>query len=678
MSIRWKLLLTASLILAINLALGLYMVQTYKGAIAESNRIHQQGALVVSTALSVQVHFKKQVQEWKNILLRGQEPELYPKYLKQFEDERQWVSDKTTELMRLLQPGGAAYAKAEAFYIAHSELTQAYHQALNQLDRTHAGSLFEVDRLVRGIDRRPTDLMDELVAEVEVLKQNQLARSARSLQRVERDLVAAVFGLLVLSLLTLLILADRFIAHPIVLATRIAQAISAGSRNSQLRPQGSGEMAQLHQSLQVMQTNLLAGEQALQQEKALLEQRVSERTQALKAVNEELAQAAKAKDLFLAGMSHELRTPLTTVIGLTEMLRDQMYGSLNPAQQEALHTLDDSAHHLLSLINDILDLAKVESGKIILHTDYVPLQQLIESAVSLVRSSAQRKGQSLEVELDSRVALIQGDTLRLKQMLLNLLGNAVKFTPAEGRIGVRVEAEPAQHRVAIRIWDTGVGIDATQFEKLFEPFVQLQDERAGYTSGTGLGLTLVNRMVLLHKGSIEVESTPGQGSCFTLRLPWDPQRDDPAALPRDEGDEASALPSLQDLRGACILLAEDNPANRDMTATFLQCQGFHVITASNGLEALSLARDHGPDLILMDIQLDLISGLEVTRKLRAMPGFAHLPIIALTAMAMPGDRENCLDAGMDDYISKPLGLKELLRQIVKLLKSRRAAAQGVS
>ncbi|QFY89948.1 response regulator [Magnetovirga frankeli] len=668
MSIRCKLLLAAGLILAVNLSLGLHVLRAYKGAMTESGRIHQQTAETVTQAISVQVHFKKQVQEWKNILLRGHEPNLYAKYLAQFEQERQRVEELSGRLLGRLEPGSPSWQQAQAFEQAHQRLTQTYRQALLLFDREDPLAQIRVDRQVRGMDRPLTDLIDELILAAEYYKRDQLAQMAERLEQRENELLAVVLGLLLLSLLGLLVLAERIIARPISLAIQMAQSISAGSRHTQASIQGSGEMARLHQALQTMQANLLAGEQALNREKALLEQRVKERTRELRFVNEELARAAKAKDLFLAGMSHELRTPLTTLIGLTEMLRDQLYGPLNPAQQEALKTMDESAHHLLSLINDILDLAKVESGKIELHTDHVPLQQLIESSLSLVRSSAESKGQALEVKLDPRVALIQGDIRRLKQMLLNLLGNALKFTPAQGRIGIEVLAEAERKTVLIRVWDTGIGIDPEQFDKLFEPFVQLQEVPGGHNPGTGLGLTLVNRMALLHRGSISVQSTPGQGSCFNLRLPWDPEQNDPAALGHETKQTTGLALPTSGGQGAAILLAEDNPANREMTRAYLQRQGFAVTTASNGLEALSLARDTPPDLILMDVQLALIDGLEVTQKLRAMPGFAHLPIIALTAMAMPGDRERCLEAGMDDYISKPLGLKELLQLIFKWLR----------
>ncbi|MBF0256064.1 MAG: response regulator [Gammaproteobacteria bacterium] len=666
MSLRWQLLASMLLVLAVNLALGGYAALGYQRLLAESLQIRDQSNQVVIGALRAQVHFKKQVQEWKNILLRGQEPGLYQRYLRQFEAEEALTREQIAKL-RLLLPADQALAKLEAFASAHRLLANDYRQALRQYLPEQPQSLLQVDRQVRGIDRAPSDLIDQLVQATLDYQAGQLARTEAEMGRIKQELLLALISLLLISLLLLFALADRIILRPIRQATLVAQRIAGGDLSGPIAAGGSAESAQLLQALQSMQSSLGASQQALGEEKRLLEQRVRQRTQELNLVNEELARAAKAKDLFLASMSHELRTPLTTVIGLTEMLRDQLYGPLNPAQADALQTLDQSAHHLLSLINDILDVAKVESGKIELKMDYVPVQQLVDSALALVRPSAQRKAQQLRQQIDPRLKLIQGDSRRLKQMLVNLLGNAVKFTPEQGQIGLQAQIHEAEGEVELRVWDTGIGIEAGQMDSLFEPFVQLAGQPGGRSAGTGLGLTLVNRMASLHRGRVLVTSTPGQGSSFSLMLPWDARQNEPGELDAaaDGGSSPVQLPAQ--LRGRRILLAEDDAANRAMTRDYLQHQGLAVITAENGLQALNLARDEEPDLILMDIQLEIISGLEVTRKLRAMPGFERLPIVALTAMAMPGDRERCIDAGMDDYISKPLGLKELLQQIIRLL-----------
>jgi signal transduction histidine kinase/ActR/RegA family two-component response regulator len=664
MSIRWKLLLTISLALAINFAVGYYAAITYKRATQDATLIRDHSSTVVATALSAQVHFKKQVQEWKNILLRGHEEAPYQTYLRQFLEEQQNTRERIRELIGHLDKSNQAYAIANHFLAAHETLGDQYQQALQLFDRSQPLSHIAVDKQVRGIDRRPTDLIDEVVASTLDFKSVRLAESASRLETIENRLLLAVIVLLSLTVLALLGMADRIIAKPITLATAVARRISQGDLSGEIPPGGQDEAGQLLQALQTMQSNLLTSQQELQQEKSLLAERVRERTKELNFVNEELARAAKAKDLFLATMSHELRTPLTTILGLTEMLKDQLYGPINPGQEKSLLTIDESSRHLLTLINDILDVAKIESGKMELKLDFIPVEQLVEASLRLVRAPAQRKHQQLEYHIDPTLKLIYGDSRRLKQVLVNLLGNAVKFTPDEGKIGLEVVADSANNQVHLTVWDTGIGIDQGQLERLFEPFVQLDNEPTRRYSGTGLGLTLVNRMALLHRGSVSVDSHPDKGSRFTLTLPWNQRHNEPANLDIDQSSQNGSQLPEQRIKATTILLAEDNKANRLMTQEFLTHQGFRVITAENGLDALNLARDNRPDIILMDIQLEELSGLEVTRRLRSMPGFSRLPIIALTALAMPGDREQCLEAGMDDYISKPVGLKELQQQII--------------
>ncbi|OQX46571.1 MAG: phosphoglycerate kinase [Candidatus Sedimenticola endophacoides] len=386
--------------------------------------------------------------------------------------------------------------------------------------------------------------------------------------------------------------------------------------------------------------------------------------------NEELARAAKAKDLFLATMSHELRTPLTTVLGLTEMLKDRLYGPLNDAQEKSLSTVEESSRHLLTLINDILDVAKVESGKMELKWDYIPVAQLVEASLRLVRQPAQKKSLQLESSIDPAISLIHGDSRRLKQVLVNLLGNAVKFTPAGGRIGLDVTLGENRKSVHLSVWDTGIGIEEGHQARLFEPFVQLDNEPTRRYSGTGLGLTLVNRLAQLHGGAIEVESHPGQGSRFTFSLPWKKARNLPEKVEIRGGTLDNDDTPPENLGRIHILLAEDNVANRGMISEFLRHQGLSVSVALDGPDVIRQATGGNPDIILMDIQLKELNGFEVTRELRRHPRLAQTPIIALTALAMPGDRERCLEAGMDDYLSKPMGLKELYRRILDFITDR--------
>ena len=282
-------------------------------------------------------------------------------------------------------------------------------------------------------------------------------------------------------------------------------------------------------------------EDALREERALLAQRVEERTVELSAANAELARAARLKDEFLASMSHELRTPLTGILGLSEALQLQVYGPHNEKQLKALRSIEESGQHLLNLINDILDLSKIEAGKVELQIGAVAVAEVCQASLRMIKEIAQKKKLKVSFNLDMLVTTAQADSRRLKQMLVNLLSNAVKFTPEEGSVGLEVEGDAAHKTVRFIVWDTGIGIAPEDMPRLFRPFVQLDARLAREYSGTGLGLSLVQRMADMHGGSVTVESEPGKGSRFTITLPWaGPTEGAPALQRRHPSPSAAA------------------------------------------------------------------------------------------------------------------------------------------
>ncbi|OLP17399.1 PAS domain S-box protein [Leptolyngbya sp. 'hensonii'] len=516
--------------------------------------------------------------------------------------------------------------------------------------------------------------------------------------------------------------------------------------------------------------------------------------------NAEMARAARLKDEFLAAMSHELRTPLNAILGMSEGLLEEIYGGLTQGQRDSLRVIEQSGEHLLALINDILDLSKVESGKMDLEIGFVQVQDLCETSLNFVRQQAHQKRIHLSYELTDNPDEIALDYRRIRQVLINLLSNAIKFTSEGGRVLLTVRLNLDQEAIEFIVADTGIGIAAADMGKLFQPFVQLDSSLSRRYTGTGLGLALVRRIVELHGGSIALTSEIGKGSCFTVILPRQvgfavPQGvpAPPSSTPLDgqlqqalvvEDSEAAAnqvsrylaelgaiaivhpigegvvdmaistqpdviildilLPDrsgwdvLMELKanpataaipvivisvvdershglalGATdyllkpitrehlqtalnrilrvagktedktalvvapnrlldlplILLAEDNEATIVMTLDYLQANGARVAIARNGLEAVQFARQYKPVLILMDIQMPEMDGLEAIRQIRLDPELKNMPIIALTALAMPGDRDRCFSAGANEYLAKPVSLKQLLRIIKQFVKT---------
>ncbi|WP_242022880.1 hybrid sensor histidine kinase/response regulator [Pseudanabaena mucicola] len=407
----------------------------------------------------------------------------------------------------------------------------------------------------------------------------------------------------------------------------------------------------------------------------------------LQQTNQELARATRLKDEFLANMSHELRTPLNAILGMTEGLQDQVFGTVSTAQIESLRVIERSSSHLLSLINDILDVAKIESGQLELDYSSTNVALLCQSSLAFVKQQALSKSIQLEVKIPRYIPELQVDERRIRQVLINLLNNAVKFTPQGGRITLEVRLQDSisldnstsaphdklaitlpQKYLCIDITDTGIGIAPENINRLFQPFMQIDSALNRQYEGTGLGLALVKRLVEVHGGKVSLRSQEGVGSCFTIALPCNnsyQEENNPIFISTQDVHTASTddTPEAMPL----ILLAEDNDANVVTISSYLKAKGYRMVLAQNGRDAIAMAKAEQPDLILMDVQMPIIDGLEATRQIRQIPALVNVPIVALTALAMTGDRERCIAAGANEYLSKPVKLKQLVKTIHQLL-----------
>jgi CheY-like chemotaxis protein/two-component sensor histidine kinase len=379
-------------------------------------------------------------------------------------------------------------------------------------------------------------------------------------------------------------------------------------------------------------------------------------------VGRSVEQAAAAKDAFVANMSHELRTPMNAVLGMAHLLGTTQ---LSKEQARYLEMIRASGQSLLGILNDILDFSKMQAGKVALHPVRFKLDDVMQALASIMSVSAGDKKLALRMVVEPDVPrMLVGDALRLQQVLVNLAGNAIKFTE-RGEVSVRVQrmsSVPLMLRFSVR--DTGIGMNQEQLARLFSPFTQGDLSITRRFGGTGLGLVISRNLIEMMGGTIEVESEPGKGAefRFTLQL---------TAADGDETPGAPAAPASPALDGVRILLVEDNPINQNVARGILEQAHAVVAVADNGQLALELLRTHDFDLVLMDVQMPVMDGFTATQKIRNELGLT-LPVIAMTAGVMESEREQCMRAGMDDFIAKPIDVEQMFATLARYA-GRRAA-----
>jgi signal transduction histidine kinase/response regulator of citrate/malate metabolism len=375
-------------------------------------------------------------------------------------------------------------------------------------------------------------------------------------------------------------------------------------------------------------------------------------------------ESMKSKERFLANMSHEIRTPMNAVIGMTNLLINNT--SLTDEQSEYLEIIKESSDNLLVIINDILDFSKIESGKITFESTSFSLKNLIQKVVSILNVKASHKGLYLNHNLDTDCPdMLIGDSVRLNQILINLVGNAIKFT-SDGGIDIDVSIEKQLENMVIlhfSVKDTGIGIDQSKFNTIFDSFSQAGEDTTRKFGGTGLGLAITKQLIELQGGKIWLQSQVNKGSKFSFTIPFELSE-------KEQEPKETKQKTFQkiDFSKRKILLVEDNYFNQVVAKKTLKSFGINCDVAENGFRALEKLQAHSYELILMDIQMPEMDGYEATAQIRSMTKpLSKIPIIAMTAGALKGDEEKCLEAGMDAYISKPFNPKHLASLLANYL-----------
>ncbi|WP_110947209.1 response regulator [Pseudomonas bohemica] len=478
----------------------------------------------------------------------------------------------------------------------------------------------------------------------------------------EQEILLKAGILALFALLFTYILARRLslsLSQPISAMSDAVKAIQQGDYTAPLPVADDAELGDLARHI----NNLALGlEKASREQKQAMDELIRTR--------EEAERANSAKSEFLAMMSHELRTPMNGVLGMLQLMGTT---KMTEEQAEYAALATESTEHLLRVINDILDFSRFERDALELEDISFNLADLIATSVQAFAHSAQQQSLALELELQPGMDLlwVNGDPTRIRQILVNLIGNALKFTEfGSVRVETSWQQRDAQHILfTCAVRDSGIGISAQLLESMFDAFQQADNSISRRYGGTGLGLPIARNLAERMGGSLEAQSSEGIGSVFTLRIPLQRVQQQ-APLPL-----TGAVGNLPEERDGCVLLVEDNPVNRTVVEAMLHSLGLLVSVAGDGAQAVSMASKEKFALILMDCRLPVMDGYEATRRIRELPGLENLPIIALTANARHGDRDVCLQAGMNDYLAKPFKRTDL-QQVLQRWLTIKASATG--
>ena len=666
MSLRLRIAFYVSLILLIVLSLSYYSSISQTQIRNKLDKIHQNSTHLIHLTEQLDNNFQKQLLAWTNLLLRGQDAAEYHHYLQKFYQQERVTRAELKTLLNQLNKYIDAKQTALKLIDTHNLLGLKFRKALLIFNQSSTPA-YDADKFIWNSVTQPIKLLSQIKSHI-LRHQNKLLNETELAFSKEENIILISYLFLIISFILLLLwLLDKNIGKPLSITTDVAKAISAGDYSLRVSKTLPGEFNLFSVAFNKMMDHVSEKNDELEEKMRDLKNEIVQR----QAVEKELHQkklvaedASKAKSEFLSTMSHEIRTPLNIITGYIELLE---MTNITPEQEDYLKSIVSGSQSLLSIISDILDFAKIESGKLLIQNNILSLSDLLDDINNLFSRLASEKGIQFSITVSKQTPQnFISDTIRLKQILINLLSNAFKFTE-KGNVELFIDASPINDSSRVdlifKVKDTGIGIDQDFINRIFDNFEQESGQDSRKFSGTGLGLAISKKLSLLLNGDLSVSSIQKEGSTFTLKL-LDVEFEKESLkstinIPED-------VPSFQPTK---ILIADDMQSNRNLLKTYLHSQPFEFLEAENGQEAINLAREHVPDLILMDIKMPEVDGIQATRVIKDDEKLKTIPVIAISASSLQEDDAEIKLSLFDAYLTKPLRRKLLLDNLSKYLKA---------